>query len=305
LNKLSALTLLLLFVLLASMLVNVPSAKARETASTDKFIQFYLFTLYSPLNGTYNSRFLDLNLSFTVGLGIRYTLYYYLDGKYGDEIPFTVENSTEMHVTYPANAFTKLPELSEGSHSLTIFIICSGLMRSLPSNNGTVYFTIDTNSSEQFVPQPVVDLTPPEFLYLHVENQTSNQTKTRLFFQISEPRGIRQVMYSIDGLENKALPNETMIGDFEITHYYVTNLTGLASGYHNITIYATDSAGNNGASKTVTFHVDVPEAEPFSLTINSAFIAALFTGAVVALGFLLKRKRNQRIVNDISLGKLG
>jgi hypothetical protein len=294
-----------MFVLLASMLVNVPSAKAWETVSTEKFIQFYLFTLYSPLNGTYNSRFLDLNLSFTVGLGIRYTLYYYLDGKYGDEIPFTVENSTEMHVTYPANAFTKLPELSEGSHSLTIFIICSGLMRSLPSNNGTVYFTIDTNSSEQFAPQSVVDLTPPEILYLHVENQTSNQTKTRLFFQISEPRGIRQVIYNIDGLENKTLPNETMIGDFEITHYYVTNLTGLASGYHNITIYAIDSAGNTGISKTGTFHVEAPETEPLNISVNSVLVASFCVLAVATLVILVKRKRNQRIVNDISLGKLG
>ena len=294
-----------MFVLLASILVNVPSAKAWETVSTDKFIQFYLFTLYSPLNGTYNSHFLDLNLSFTVGLGIRYTLYYYLDGKYGDEIPFTVENATEMHVTYPANAFTKLPELSEGPHSLTIYIICSGLMRSIPSNNGTVYFTIDTDNSEGFVPQPVVDLTPPEILYLYVENQTINQTSTRVFFQIYEPWKIRQVTYCIDREENKTLPNDTMVGDVEITHYYVTNLTKLTSGYHNITIYATDSAGNTGPSKTVTFQVDTPEAEPFSLTVNSALIAALFVAAAVALGFWLKRKRNQGIVNDISLGKLG
>jgi hypothetical protein len=294
-----------MFILLASTMGNVPSAKAWETVSTDRFIQFYMFTLYSPLNGTYNSRFLDLNLSFTVGLGIRYTLYYSLDGKYGDEIPFTVEKANETHVTYSANAFSELPELSIGSHSLTIFIICSGLMRSLPSNNGTVYFTIDTNTSEQFVPQPIADLSPPKIINLYVENQTINQTKTRLYFQIFEPYRIRLVTYCIDGLENKTFSNNTLVGDFEIMHYYNANLTGLTSGYHNITVYAADPAGNTGASDTVIFHVDTPEEKPINSAVNSVLAGFFCVVAVVALGIFVKRKRNHGIVNDISLGKLG
>jgi hypothetical protein len=293
-----------MFILLASALTNFPVAHAWETVSTDTFIQFYLFTLYSPLNGTYNSRFLDLNLTFTAGMGIRYTIYYYLDGKYAIEIPFTVKNANETHVTYQANAFTNLPELSEGSHSLTVVINCAGLMRSLPSNNGTVYFTIDPNA-EHFIPQPTADLTQPKITNTHIQNQTSNQTKTSLFFQIDETRKIRQVKYSIDGEENKTLSNDTMMDNFGTTYYFKTNLTGLTGGFHNITVYATDYAGNVGASETLTFHVDAAEAEPFNLTVNSALVVALCVTGVVVLGFLLKRKRNQGIVNNISLGKLG
>lgn len=294
-----------MFVLFASALANLPSTRAWETVSTDKFIQFYLFTLYSPLNGTYNNQFLDLNLTFTAGMGIKYTIYYLIDGKYVDTVPFTVKNASELHVTVQAKVFTQLPPLSEGSHSLTVVINCAGLMRSLPSNNGTVYFTIDTKASESFVPQPTVDSTPPKITGMYIENQTSNQTSTQLFFQIYEPWKLRQVTYCIDRAENKTLPNDTMIGDFEIIHYYKTNLTGLTSGFHNITVYAIDSTGNIGASETLTFQVDAAEAEPFNLTVNSALIAALCVAATVALGFWLKRKRNQGIVNDISLGKLG
>ncbi len=297
--------MLLLFVLLASALANLPSTRAWETVSTDKFIQFYLFTLYSPLNGTYNSQFLDLNLIFTAGMGIKYTIYYLIDGKYVDTVPFTVKNASELHVTMQAKVFTQLPPLSEGSHSLTVVINCAGLRRSLPSNNGTVYFTIDTKASGSFVPQPTVDSTPPKITNLYIENQTSNQTSTQLFFQIYEPWKLRQVTYCIDGIENKTLPNDTMVGDFEIMHYYKTNLTGLTSGFHNITVYATDNAGNTGASQTLTFNVDAPETEPFSLMVNSALIASFCVAVIVVLGFWLKRKRNRGIVNDISLGKLG
>lgn len=294
-----------MFVLLASMLANVPSAKAWETVSTDTYIQFYLFTLYSPLNGTYNSPNLDLNLTFTSGMGIKYTIYYYIDDKYVDTVPFSVKNASELHVTCETTAFTKLPQLSEGAHSLTVVINCAGLMRSLPSNNGTVYFTIDTKATAQFTPQPVDDTTPPKITYIYITNQTINQTKTQLYFQINEPRKIRQVTYSIDGQENKTLPDDLMTDNFQSNYYFKANLTGLTSGFHNITIYSTDAAGNIGASNTLNFHVDTPETENAYSAVVPALIVSVLVVVVGALGFLGYIKRKHGIVNNISLGKLG
>ncbi len=279
--------ILLSLALLASVLANTHSSKAWEIVSNENHISFYLFTLYSPLNGTYNSRFLNLNLTFTAGLGIKYSLYYYIDGKYVDKIPFTVENSTEMHVTYHANAFTKLPELNEGAHSLTIFIICSGLMRSLPSNNGTVYFTIDSKATAAFMPQPTVDLTPPKIVNIYVQNQTSNQTETRLTFTINEKT--QQISYSIDGKENMTIPGNAMLGIYDDATYCKMNLTGLPSGCHNITVYATDKAGNTGASKTLTFNVEPAETSYSKVT--PTLIASFTVASVIALGVFVNRKR--------------
>jgi hypothetical protein len=304
LNKQAALTVPLIFILFAG-LVNLPVAKAWETISTDSSIQFYMFTLLSPLNGTYNSPFLDLNLTFSSGAGIKYTINYYIDGKFVGTIPYTIENSNELHVVYPATAYGELPPLSQGSHSLTVVIDCKGLIRSLPSNRGTVYFTIDSKSPEHFIPQPIPDLTPPKITNLYAENQTSNQTRTQLFFQIDEPRKIQNITYSIDKEENKTLPSDTMMDDFGATYYFKTNLTGLTGGFHNITVYATDAAGNIGASETVIFHVDTPENENSDDAVVPAAILSFSVIAVGALGFLGYKKRKHCIVNDISLGKLG
>jgi hypothetical protein len=282
---------LLVFALLASALTNVQSSKAEVNASDEKPIRFYLFTLYSPLNGTYNTPFLDLNLSFTVGMGIKYSLYYHIDGKYVDDILFTVENATELHVTYRANAFTQLPPLSEGSHSLTVFIICSGLIRSLPSNNGTVYFTVDSNASESFVPQPTIDSAAPKIARIYIQNQTSNQTQTPFYFTIDEAGKIRQVTYSVDGGKNMTIPDNALFWSYEGTFNYAFNLTGLKGGFHNVTVYAIDNDGNSGASETVIFHVDAAEAEAFSLTLNIVLIVFFCVVAVVALRVLVKRKQ--------------
>jgi len=121
-----------------------PSSYSSPDPQPDYYIRFYAFTLYSPLNKTYNSKFLTLNLSFTAGMGVRYSLYYHLDEEYVDAIPFSVEGASEMHVTCPATGSTQLPELSEGSHSLTVFLECQGLALHPSSYNGTVFFTIDS-----------------------------------------------------------------------------------------------------------------------------------------------------------------
>jgi hypothetical protein len=67
-------------------------------------------------------------------------------------------------------------------------------------------------------------------------------------------------------------------------------LPGLADGAHNVTIYATDEAGNIGASETVYFSVEVPQPVPVQFAIVP--VAAI---AVIGMGLLVYfKKRNHQ-----------
>jgi len=65
-------------------------------------------------------------------------------------------------------------------------------------------------------------------------------------------------------------------------------LTGLANGFHNVTVYAADEAGNTGASETVFFKVEVPEPFPIMPIVVSVTVTAVV--AVAVLVYLKKRK---------------
>jgi hypothetical protein len=82
-------------------------------------------TVYSPINRTYHSNFLYLNLTFGAGLGIRYSLNYSIDGEHGGSIPLVAQFPDELHVVNMMTGLVALPELSEGSHLLTINVLCS------------------------------------------------------------------------------------------------------------------------------------------------------------------------------------
>ena len=124
--------------------------------------------------------------------------------------------------------------LPEGNHSITVY--SEGVV-TIPDNmtvfwiqsNSTVYITIDT--------------TPPTISNLSLENKTYNQTSIPLSFHINETTS--QISYSID---NQA--KMTISGN--------TTLTALPEGYHNIIIYANDTAGNIGHSDYVVFNVSIP-----------------------------------------------
>ena len=90
--------------------------------------------------------------------------------------------------------------------------------------------------------------------------------------------------YSLDGKDNASISGNT-------------TLTGLANGNHNVTIYATDEAGNTGASETLSFNVNVPEpetkTEPFPF-VPVAAAAIVVAAVIVAAGVLLYFKKRKR-----------
>jgi hypothetical protein len=122
--------------------------------STD-FISFPSgITLYSPLNSTHNSQYLTLNLFLdsagSMGyIDSRISLNYSIDGKLEGPVPLTVSNPG-VHVVTNGVGLVSLPELPEGSHSLTLYLYGFNQKYTEPrflSYEDTVYFSIDLTAS--------------------------------------------------------------------------------------------------------------------------------------------------------------
>jgi hypothetical protein len=62
----------------------------------------------------------------------------------------------------------------------------------------------------------------------------------------------------------------------------------LTNGVHNITVYAEDTFGNECASETIFFNVEVPEPFPTTLVIASAIAVSVVS--VALLVYFKKRK---------------
>ena len=71
-----------------------------------------------------------------------------------------------------------------------------------------------------------------------------------------------------------------------------TTLNQLSNGLHNITVYAKDTFGNAGASKTICFRV----TEPFPITLTAAAVASV---TLVCVGLLIyfKKRHHQPKMN--------
>jgi hypothetical protein len=111
-----------------------------------------------------------------------------------------------------------------------------------------------------------------------LENKTYATSDIPLNFTINQP--VSQIMYSLDGEENVTIAENTE----NIT------LNGLSNGLHNVTIYAWDTAGNAGASKTINFTVAKPE--PFPTTL--AAVASGASVAIIGIGFVVYFKKRKR-----------
>jgi hypothetical protein len=270
-NKKTVSAVLLFSMIVISFVVGVHVV---EAGSTDA-IHFYSgVTLFSPLNQTYNSRYLTLNFSVACGWGIRYSLSYDIDGKYGGPMPFAIKNPEELHVVFYGFGLVRLPELSEGSHRLTVTLKTSENSEHIkPSYVDTVYFSIDS--------------TPLDILLLSPENKTyavaaSTAADIPLKFTCNERTS--QISYSLDGHENA-----TIVGNM--------TLTDLPIGTHNVTVYARDSGGNAGVSETVIFAVageseSQAEMESFSTTVLLAASGASIGFIGVGLMVYLKKLKH-------------
>jgi hypothetical protein len=193
-----------------------------------------------------------------------YTVYYYTSWQneivivyqWSDDDPYLTEFSNKLNLT----------SIPEGKQNITIRAIEYGIYW-----GDTFYYTtfnITGSSSISFT----IDTTPPTISALSIQNATYGTTDVDLNFSVSEP--VSQIAYSLDGQENV-----TVAGN--------TTLAGLSVGVHNVTVYAWDTAGNVGASETITFTVTPFPAAP----VAAASVAAVAVVGVVLLFYFKKRKK--------------
>jgi hypothetical protein len=259
----------------------VQTAKAQHTPDGKGFPLASGISITSPVNTTYISSLLTLNITFRYGLAIsstNMTVVYSVDGKGNAMLPVEAtfvpvevertyaDGTTEKAISsifsyYVITGCAALPELPEGSHNITVYgkyEYADGSVFTV-LDNSTVYFTINDGS-------------PPLISNLSVGNKTYNTPSIALNFTVDEPKS--WMGYSLDGQANV-----TILGN--------TTLNDLSYGAHALTIYANDTVGNTGASSTMDFEI----AEPFPTTLVAA---ATLPAALVVAGLLIYFKRHSR-----------
>ena len=220
--------------------------------------------ILSPVNTTYGSRIIALNISFSTKLfsTIHLSAAYSLDGTPNNNVPLLVSPSMIWSKNRVEGSVT-LPELSDGSHTLSVYVEARWGTGSSYWDSETVHFSVET--------------TTPKIKLLFPINQTYTETNVPLMFTVDKANWTG---YNLDGQENN-----TISGNF--------TLNGLPNGLHNVTVYANDTYGNMGASKTINFTVAVAEPESFPVVpVVAVFILVV---ALVAAGLLVHHKNSNKL----------
>ncbi len=231
-----------------------------------------------PVNTTYNSRFLTLNISFSAQLfsNVRFSATYSLDGTASVTVPLVSTPSLIWNKNRVTGSL-ELPELPEGSHRLSVFVEAGEVTGDSYWDRETVYFTVET--------------IPPKIKVLSPLNQTYNETSVSLTFTLD--RQVNWTGYSLDGKEIATTSGNA-------------SLAGLYNGSHNVTVYANDTYWKMGESETVSFTVAVPEPFPVVPVVAVAIVAIVAT--VLLPLFLRKRHNLMRVAENtfrVTLQRVG
>jgi N-acetylneuraminic acid mutarotase len=114
---------------------------------------------------------------------------------------------------------------------------------------------------------------PPAVAIISPEKETYTSSNVSLTFTVNKPAV--WMGFSLDGQETVTITDNTSIA-------------GLANGLHNVTVYANDTFGNTGASKTIPFNIDQPE--PFPATLVAIGVVS---AAVIGIGLLVYIKKRK------------
>jgi hypothetical protein len=269
----AAFTLALLFSALAA--GNFVELGAANPFYEERWTDPPVISIHSPVNGTnVNSALLNFTVTKpdwwvgTPGINGHAQTFdgvsYEIDGKYHGSV-----GSVDRNLTSPLNYFVYLTNLADGAHNLTVHAYATGPVW---ETHGLWDYNVSVNSSS--VVYFALDTTIPSVSILSLENKAYHTANLNLTFTTDEP--ISLMSYSLDGA------NVTVTGN--------STLTGLPNGEHNITVYATDLAGNVGASETITFTIAKPEPFPTALVATASGASATIIG-IGLLVYFKKRKR--------------
>jgi plastocyanin len=175
---------------------------------------------------------------------------------------YRLDQGTNVTITQSST----LSGLSEGSHIVTVYA------------NDTVG-NMGSSSSRHFT----VDTLAPTIQVISPENKTYGTNSVSLNFIVGEATAL--ISYSLDGQANTTITGNT-------------TLSTLPEGSHTILVYATDLAGNTGASETVYFTIEIQQAQ-----LPIEIIAVIVIASVAVLGILTyfiksRSKKSQMITKD-------
>jgi hypothetical protein len=232
----------------------------------------------SPKN---NTVFASNNVSFTLNISFvslpKLSFYYlglaevyykssWLKGTWQSNATYVDIESFYSNVTTITVNVTDVPE---GDHYLEVFAVLRGQRE---TRGGHAYGHIKYYGSYRVIGYSVVSFTIDSISILSPQNKTYNAADVPLLFKAHE--SFAQIKYSLDGQDNVTVAGNTTLSD-------------LPAGAHNITIYATDRAGNTGASETIYFCVE----KPFPTTL---FIAPIASVAIIGSGLLVYFSKRRR-----------
>lgn len=119
--------------------------------------------------------------------------------------------------------------------------------------------------------------TPPNVSFESPLNQTYNTSSVPLTFAVD--KNLSSAKYSLDGQQNVTVAGNTTIHD-------------LSDGFHNLTVYATDTYGNVG-SQTTKFAVKMPENLGSTPVIAGVAVAVVITCLIIGTLQYRRRKRKE------------
>ena len=286
-------SVLLLSVTIGTSLVNVGKANPNpfypeiisEEGSPDSKTEPPTVSIIAPMNDTsYSSSSLSLTYNVSVGNSSTASVRFLWEITF--EADWLPNNVTDYEFNADKDPYTTEPTITdfsktlnltgipEGTHSLIVHARERGAYERYEYESGFITreyvtnFFIEGSSFVVFT----VDLTPPKFSVLPVENKTYYTLDVPLTVATNEV--LSKITYSIDGNENV-----TIVGN--------TTLTNLPLGEHYITVYLIDEAGNTRASETISFSV----AEPFPTTL---VVTSIITASIISVGLIVYFKKRKQ-----------
>ena len=192
-----------------------------------------------------------------------------------------LQNSTQIDLTTYLDSeedsnnisvSVNLTGIPDGKHVIRVYVFAQGRIVD-PFH----WYTFETAGYSRV--NFTIDTTPPSVSVFPIRNEMyaeSEVLEVNLNFIVNESAS--KISYVLDGQDNVTLAGNT-------------TLTGLSEGEHSLTVYATDEAGNTGASETITFALAERQIESFPTTLVATSTASMGFIGVGLLTYLKKRKR--------------